>query len=234
MLDGIAVGGFGAAQIALPHQLRNSIAVIDHAFAHDFGRMCREHRDDECLIEEGRRPVNADTLRDQTLQCRSDILAGFVEAALPILRQVRQHREQHEAANEGERVIEAQGIQAAIHRGRIRDAAMPVHRAGADVFDALKQPLTPVGPNDIPEQLSQVADVRVLGDGFGGGCHVCLAPAWGPSMAQMHRCACKNLAASGSIGGAYHPARPRGCDACVGEQETADGHPGIDERIGGV
>jgi len=83
---------------------------------------------------------------------------------LSIFGQVREHGEQHEPANEGQRVVQAERVESPIDRGGPRDPAVAIDRAAADVFDALEQGVAAVRADDVAEQFSQIADVRVLRD----------------------------------------------------------------------
>jgi hypothetical protein len=125
--------------------------VIDHALAHHLGRVRREDRHDQGAIEKKRRAIDADTGRGQPLQCVRDVVGGVVRRALTIFGQIRQHREQHEAADECERVVEAEGVEAPIDRRRAGDTAIAIDRGRADVLDALEQPVPAVRADDVTE-----------------------------------------------------------------------------------
>ena len=81
--------------------------------------------------------VLVDALARQPVERLGDGRAGLGRDALPVLGEVGEHGEQHEAAHEGERVVEAQRVEARIDRVRRDDAAMPVDRGRADIFDPL-------------------------------------------------------------------------------------------------
>ena len=98
----------------------------------------------------------------QPLQRLRHIVAGLALGALPILGKVREHGKQHEPANEGERLVQAERLEPAIDRGGARDPAEAIDRRGPDVLDALEQRVAAVGADDIAQQLPKVPDVRVL------------------------------------------------------------------------
>ncbi len=52
LLDGIAVRRFRAADVALAHELGDTVSVVDHALAHDFCGMRSEHRHDERVVQQ--------------------------------------------------------------------------------------------------------------------------------------------------------------------------------------
>ncbi len=171
LLDRISVGSLVAALIAQAHQLGNAVAVIDHALAHDLGRVGGENGNDQRRIQEFGRGLDANALGGQPLQGRRDVLAGLVQPALAILREIGEHGKQHEGPHEGQGIVQTEGIEPAIHRGRIRDTPIPVDRTGADALDTLEKPGAAIGPDDISQKLAEIADVGVLGNGFGGGYH---------------------------------------------------------------
>ena len=80
-----------------------------------------------------------------------DVRAWLGGDALPVLGEVGEHREQHEAAHEGERVVEGEGIDA-VDAVRIDNAARAVHRGGANIFDPAEQRLPAIGADDVAEQ----------------------------------------------------------------------------------
>jgi hypothetical protein len=123
-----------------------------------------EHRDDQRAIQQRRGLFRADAFGCEALQGVRDFVRGAADGGLSILGQVREHGEQHEPADEGQRVIQAQGVEPSIDRARAGDAAVAIDRAAANVFDALEQRGAAVRTDDVTEQFSQVADVRVLRD----------------------------------------------------------------------
>ena len=108
LLDQFSRGGFLKTGVSLPHQCRNAIAMIQHAFAHHLGGMRRQHRRDQRAVEQRGGLRNHDALRTQEGQCRCQRAVLFRRRALPILGKIRQHGKQHEAAYEGHRFIERQ------------------------------------------------------------------------------------------------------------------------------
>ena len=96
----------------------------------------------------------------------AEVLRTGLFCALSIFSQIGQHREQHETAHEGQRVIEAQRLQRFFHVAA-GNAAMPVHRSCTDGFDAVEQRLPAIGADHITQQPAQVANVGVLRDSGG-------------------------------------------------------------------
>ena len=164
MLDEFTFRGLGAAGLAHAHHRRDAVAMIEHALAHHLGGVRGQHRHDQRAIEQRNRLMHIDADRRQALQRATQVAALFGVAALQILGQIRQHREQHEAAHECNRLIEAERIEARLDAAPGVHATIAVDRSGADVFDAPEQRLTAVFANHVAEQLAEKADVRVLGD----------------------------------------------------------------------
>src|SRR3984957_12414922 len=164
-LDQLPISGFGAPQVALSHQGGDAIAVIQHALAHDLGGMRRQHRDDQRSVEQRRGFAYGDALCTQELQCGGERAALFRSGALPVFGQIGQHGKQHEAAYEGNSLVERQRVQARRQAARVGEAAMAVDGGGADRFDALKQNLAAVAADDVSQQLAEEADISVLSDG---------------------------------------------------------------------
>ena len=172
VVDAIAVVGLLAPLVLQRHQLGDAVPVIDHALAPDLGRMRGEHGSDEALRQQIERDLFGDALLGERLDRRGDIRAALGRDALPILRQIGEHREQHEAAHEGERVVEPQRVEPGIDAVRLRDAAMPIDRGGADIFDPPEQLVAPISADHVAEQAAEEADVGVLRDW--GACHYCV------------------------------------------------------------
>src|ERR1700686_464304 len=91
--------------------------------------------------------------------------------AVQILGKIGQHREQHEAAHKGDRLIEAERIEARLHAAQLGHTAKAVDRVGANIFDATEQCLATVFANHVSEQLAEKTDVRILGNDRGRGRH---------------------------------------------------------------
>jgi hypothetical protein len=113
--------------------------VVDHRLAAHFGRVRGQHRGDQCVIEQRHHGVMPDAVLLQPRQRRGHVGAGLGRDALAILGEVGEHREQHEAADEIERLVEAEPVEPRIDRAGAGDAAVAVDRSGADIFDALEQ-----------------------------------------------------------------------------------------------
>ena len=169
LFDQIAIGRLDASEVAQAHEPGDAIAMIDHALAHDFGRMRGQHRHNQGAIQQRGRLVSADALFGQALQRRLDIVAGMAGGALPVFGQIREHRKQHEPADEGQRLVQAQRVESAIDRRGAGDPAVAIDRRGPDRFDALEQRVAAIRANDVAEKLAEVADVCVLGDRGGHG-----------------------------------------------------------------
>ena len=138
--------------------------MIDHALALHLGRVGGEHGHDERPGKRLRDHLARDAALLQRLDRARKVRAALERAALPVLGQVREHREEHEAADEAQRLVEAERVEPGVDRFRVRDAAMPVHRGRADIFGPPEQRLAPEGADYIPQQLAKEANVRVLRD----------------------------------------------------------------------
>jgi hypothetical protein len=84
--------------------------------------------------------------------------------ALSIFGEIREHRKQHEAANEGHRFIERESFQTARQNAGVRDAAETVNGSGPNRLDALKQRLSSVNPDYIAKKLAEKSNIRILSD----------------------------------------------------------------------
>ena len=154
-----------APGIAQPHQLGDAVAMVDHALAPHLGRMGGEHRHDQRAVEQGGDLLLARSLpRASRSSASATVAPGSAGDALPVLGEIGEHREEHEAAHEGERVVEAERVEAGIDRVRRDHAAMPVDRGRADIFDPPEQRVAAIGADDVAEQLAEEADVRILLD----------------------------------------------------------------------
>jgi hypothetical protein len=121
-------------------------------------------RHDQSALEEGGCLVFADSALRQPRQRLGHGRARLGRDALPVLGEVGEQGEEHEAAHEGERVVEAQRIEPGVDRVRRHHAAMPVDRGGPDIFDPPEQGLAVIVADDVAEQLAEKAYVRVLLD----------------------------------------------------------------------
>jgi hypothetical protein len=138
--------------------------VVDHRLAPHFGRVRGQHRATSAWREQRHHGVVPDAVLLQLFERRGDVGMRLGLDALPILGEVGEHREEHEAADEIERLVEAQPIEPRIDRAGARDAAVAVDRSGADIFDALEQLLAAIGADHVAEQLAEEADVGILAD----------------------------------------------------------------------
>jgi hypothetical protein len=163
-LHGIAVLGLGRAGVAQPHQLGDAVAMIDDGLAPDLGRMGGEHGHDQRLVEKGGDLLLGDAARGEAAERLGEGRAGLGRDALPVLGEVGEQREQHEAAHEGERVVEAERVEAGIDRVRRDHAAMPVDRGRSDIFDPAEQCVAAISADDVAEQLAEEPYVRILLD----------------------------------------------------------------------
>jgi hypothetical protein len=123
-----------------------------------------KYRHDQRGIQQRSGPRAVDALRGQPLQCLRHIVAGLALGALAILGKVCEHGKQHEPADEGQGLVQAERLEAAIDSGSRRDPAEAIDRRGPDALDTLEQRVTAVGADDVAEQLPEVADVGVLRD----------------------------------------------------------------------
>jgi hypothetical protein len=165
----VALRSLEMAVVAAAHQFGDAVAVIDHALAHHFGGMRREHGHDQCPVQQRRCRGAVHALAFQSLQGTGQVLSRIVQPPLPVLGEIRQHREQHETADKGQRVVEPQPHQTLAIAARPADAPEPVHRLGTDALDTLVDRGTAVGPDHITQQPAQVTDIGVLCDGAGRG-----------------------------------------------------------------
>jgi hypothetical protein len=85
------------------------------------------HRDDEGAIQQRGRRLEADALAGQKAHGLLDIVAVVTSSPAPILGQVGEHRKQHEAADERERVVELSASQPAVEPPQ--GQAMPRYRS---------------------------------------------------------------------------------------------------------
>ena len=100
-----AVIRLGPPGILELHQVGDAILVIDHALAPHLGRVGGQHRHDQAVRQQFQHRILADAMRFELGHRRRDIGTRFRRHALPILGQIGEHREQHEAAGEVERVV---------------------------------------------------------------------------------------------------------------------------------
>ena len=107
----------------------------------------------------------------QELQGRGQRAALLRRRTLPVFRQIGEHGKQHEAAHEGDRLIEREGLKACRQAARVGDAAITVDGGGPDGLDALEQCLAAVVADYVAQKLAEESNVGVLSDGGGSWGH---------------------------------------------------------------
>ena len=164
LIHRIALRRGGETAILHRHQFGDAIAVIDHRLAAHFGGMRGEHRGDQPVREQidDRRAI--DPLRFKPSDGGGDIGALFGRHALPILGQIGEHRKQHEAAREIERLVKRQPIEAGIDGVRPGAPARAIDRGRSDIFDPPEQCIAAIGADDIAQQRAEKTDVGIVGD----------------------------------------------------------------------
>ena len=169
ILDRLAMRRLDRARIPQGHQIGDHIAVIDDRLAAHLGRMRGEHGHHQRLFEQRQHVGGLDAVLLQLRHRAGHIRARLGRDALPILGQIGEHGEQHEAAHEGERVIERQRGKAGIDTFGRRHAPRAIDRGCTNIFGLPKQPLPPINADHIAQQPPKIADVGILGDA-GSGC----------------------------------------------------------------
>ncbi|KAI1692061.1 hypothetical protein DdX_21455 [Ditylenchus destructor] len=114
-----------------------------------------------------------------------DIGARPRRHALPVLGQVGEHREQHEAAHENRAVVEVQAAEARIDAVRAGDAAMPVDRCRSDIFDSPDNASPPIGADHVAKDAAQIADVGLFVIGGALAMRACCTAAWPASTGSL-------------------------------------------------
>ena len=84
--------------------------------------------------------------------------------ALPVLGQVGEHREQHEPADEIERLVKCQRIEPAVHCIRACHAAMPVDRRRADILSPPIERFAAQLADDIAQDATEKSYIGILCD----------------------------------------------------------------------
>ena len=163
-LDDIALGGLVEPGIAQPHQLGDAVLVVEHRLAPHLGRVRGQHRRDERGVQQRRDRVAIDPVGAQLFERRRDGRLGLGRDPLPILGQVREHREEHEAAHEGDGIVKAQRIEPRVDRLGPRDAAVPVDARRSDIFGLPEQLFAAIGADDVAEDSPEIANVGILRD----------------------------------------------------------------------
>jgi hypothetical protein len=169
VVDPVAVGRLVRTGILQPHQVRDTVAMIDHALAAHLGRVRGEHGRDERMAEQLQHHVAADPLSLQPSQRGRHVRALFGGDPLAILGQIGEHRKEHEAAHEIERLVERQAGEQHLDRIAVAAVAMPFHRGPADRLRRLEQRLAAVSADHLAQLCAEEADVGVVGDGRQGG-----------------------------------------------------------------
>ncbi len=165
LLDQFTFRRFRATGVALPHQRCNAVAMIQHALAHHFGRVRRQDGRDQRSVQQRGGFCGRDALRAQQLQGRGQCVALFRGRALPVFGKIGQHGEQHEAAHEGDGLVERQRLESSPQPAGVGDPPVAVDGRRPYGFDALKQGLAAVGTNHIAQEFAQKSNIGVLSDG---------------------------------------------------------------------
>ena len=160
----VAFRGLGHSGIAQSHQPGDAAPMVDHALAPHLGRVGGEHRCNKRRVQEVRNRTLADAFGPELCQCIRQGGAGIGGHALPVLRQIGEEREEHEAANEGQSVVERERFQPAHQILLPGKTPMPVDRRGAYGFDAIEQDVAVMHPDGVAEQPSKISDVGILLD----------------------------------------------------------------------
>ncbi len=79
---------------------------------------------------------------------------GFGGDALPVLGQIGEHREQHEAAHEIERLVEAQRLEPGIDRAGIGEPAVAIDRGRADRLGPFIKRVAAIAADHVAQQLA--------------------------------------------------------------------------------
>ncbi len=169
VLHQFAILGLQGAQILDPHQIGDAVTVVDHALAAHFGGVRGQHRHDQRMVEQPQRLRAVDALLGEPIERLRHVGIALGGRPLPVFGEVGEHREQHEAAHEGERVVEGERVETGVDRVRSRDAARAIDRDRADIFYAAEQRVAAIGADHVPQQLAEKADVGILRDGEVGG-----------------------------------------------------------------
>ena len=159
---------FRAPRVFEVHQVGDAVLVVDHALAPHLGRVGGQHRHDQAVCQKVEHRVAPHALRFKTLERGGDIGARFGRDTLAILRQIGEHRKQHEAAREIQRIIEAERIQPGVGKVRAVKPSRAIDRGGADIFGLLIEFFPAIGANDVTQQPPEIADIGILRDRRGG------------------------------------------------------------------
>jgi hypothetical protein len=124
-----------------------------------------EHRDDQRMGEQALDRCTVDAFALQRRDGGGDVGALFGGNALAILGQVGEHREQHETADEIERLVEAEVLEMLVDRVAAAGAAMALDGGAADRLRRLEQGIATIGADDVAELRAEEADVGIVGDG---------------------------------------------------------------------
>ena len=165
IFDEISFGRFRYPGVPQAHQFGHPVAVIDHALAPDLGWMGGEHRGKQRPIDQRGDRLLFDSFVTKQLQRIGETGARFGGHALPIFGEVGEHREEHEPPDEGERLVQCERIEARVDRIVRRHAAMAVDGSRADIFNPPEQRFAAICANDVPEELAEKPNIRVLRDG---------------------------------------------------------------------
>ncbi len=116
------------------------------------------------MVEQVRDLVRADALAGQNVDGLGEIVAELGRSALPVLGEIGEHREKHEAADEIERLVLGQRAEPGIDGLVGDDSAVAVDGRGPDIFDPPEQSVAAEAADDVAEDSAEETDVGVLLD----------------------------------------------------------------------
>ncbi len=124
---------------------------------------------DQCVIEQRADLGAVDAFGFELGDRRGEVGAVFRGDALAVLGEVGEHREQHEAADEIERLVEAELFEAEIDRAIVAGLAfggvsVALDRGFADRLGGLEQTLAAIGADDVAKQFAEETDVGIVRD----------------------------------------------------------------------
>ena len=148
--------------IAQSHECGDAVFVVDHTFSAHLGRVGGEHGHDGRAFQHLGHRSAADPLRLQRFQRFGHGRALFACYALPVLGQIGEQREQHEAAHEIQRTVQVQRLQFRHGRGTRSGAAVAVHAGAANRLGLVIKRFTAISADHIAKHTAQKADVGIL------------------------------------------------------------------------
>ena len=138
--------------------------MVDHALAPHLGRVRGQHRHHQGFGQERGHLRAVDAPAGQPLQRGGDIGPLFGGDALPILGQIGEHREEHEAAHEVDRFVQVEPFELEVDRRAVAAVAVPLDRGAANRLRRLEQRLAAIVADHVAEQRAEIADVGVVRD----------------------------------------------------------------------